>query len=105
MENAVLIQNVTLADIERMINKAVERRMSEFYERIHDKPPVMVKRKDAAALLGVSLPTLDSYARIGIIHAHHIGGRVFFDDGDLQSVKGRRPLDKHLTVSEQEPFA
>lgn len=83
IKNSVLIQETTLTDIERMINRAVDARMSEFYERINQKPRVMVKRKDAARMLGVSLPTLDAYAKIGMLHAKHVGGRVFYSDEEL----------------------
>ena len=87
--NAVLVQGASLQDIERMIDRAVEKRMNDFYERIKEKPPVLVRRKDAARMIGRSLPTLDAYAKAGILHARHIGGCVFFDECELLSVKGR----------------
>ena len=89
MNNAVLIQNATLDDIEAMVNKAVERRMAEFYDRVRSKPPVLIKRKDAAKMLGISLPTLDMYGKAGILHQRHIGGRVYYEEEELLSVKGR----------------
>ena len=87
MDNAVLIQGATLSDIERMINKAVESRLADFYSSLQKKEPVLIKRKDAAAFLGISLPTLDAYGRCGILHPRHIGGRVFFSEEELMSVK------------------
>lgn len=87
--NAVLIQGATLADLEAMINRAVERRMESFYKKIQKKEAVLVRRKEAATLLHVSLPTLDAYARAGLLHAHRIGGRVFFDEEEVMSHKGR----------------
>lgn len=87
MDNAVLIQGATLSDIERMIDKAVERRISAFYASLQKKEPTLVRRKDAAVLLGISLPTLDAYGRCGILHPHHIGGRVFYSEEELLSVK------------------
>lgn len=71
--NSVLIQCATLSDIERMINSAVDARMAAFYESIKEKPPVMIKRKEAAKMLGVSLPTLDQYSKFGILHPKHLG--------------------------------
>lgn len=87
--NAVLVQNATLADIEAMVNKAVDGRMRAFYEAVREKPPVLVRRKDAAVMLGISLPTLDAYGRIGILHPTRIGGRVFFREDELLSKKRR----------------
>ncbi len=89
INNAVLIQGATLADIEAMVSRAVERRMSEFYNRVKAKQPVLVRRKDAAKMIGRSLPTIDAYAKAGILHARHIGGCVFFDEDELLAVKGR----------------
>ncbi len=81
--NSVLIQGATLADIEAMIDRAVAKRMEDFYESIRHKPPVLVRRKDAAKLLGVSLPTLDAYGEHGILHPKHLGGRVYYDEEEI----------------------
>jgi hypothetical protein len=85
--NCVLIQNATLADIEKMICRAVDARMTAFYETIKEKPPILVRRKAAAAILGVSLPTLDSYGKFGILHPQHLGGRVYYDEAEIEKYK------------------
>jgi hypothetical protein len=85
--NAVLIQGCTLADIEAMVNRAVEKRMKDFYENIKAKPPVLIKRKDAAERLGVSLPTLDAYAKAGFLHAQHLGGRIYFIEEEVEQYR------------------
>ena len=89
VSNAVLIQGASLSDIEAMISRAVDRRMREFYDSIREKPPVLVRRKDAAVMLGVSLPTIDAYGRHGILHPRHVGGRVFYEERELESYKRR----------------
>lgn len=85
--NSVLIQGATLSDIERMINRAVDARMKAFYDSIKEKPPVYVKRHDAAQMLSVSLPTLDAYGKHGILHPKHLGGRVFYDEAEIEKFK------------------
>lgn len=89
LNNAVLIQGVTLQDIEVMINRAVDARMEAFYRRVQPKQDALLRRKEAAALLGVSLPTLDRYACIGLLHPKHIGGRVYFSEEEVKSCKSR----------------
>ncbi len=86
ISNSVLVQGASLHDIERMIDKAVRKAVSEFYDSLQNAEPALVRRKDAAARLGVSLPTLDAYARAGIVHARHIGGRVFYDEAELSNI-------------------
>ena len=83
--NSVLIQGATLSDIERMINRAVDARMKAFYDSIREKPPVYIRRHEAARLLSVSLPTLDAYGKHGILHPKHLGGRVFYDEAEIIS--------------------
>ena len=63
--------------------------MKAFYDSLRRRDSVLVKRKDAAAMLGVSLPTIDKYGRYGILHPRHVGGRVFYEESELLSVKGR----------------
>lgn len=85
--NSVLIQGATLADIERMIDRAIAKRMENFYQSIQPKPDPLVKRVDAARLLGVSLPTLDNYGKFGILHPQHCGGRVYYAQSDIDRFK------------------
>ena len=89
LKNSVLVQGATLADIEEMVNRAIDKRMSAFYDTIRSKPPVMVRRKDAAKLIGVSLPTLDAYAKARILHPKHVGGRIFYSEDELSALRGR----------------
>lgn len=83
--NSVLIQGASLTDLERMIDRAVAKRMENFYMSIQRKPDPLVKRLDAARQLGVSLPTIDAYGRHGILHPRHVGGRVFYAQSELEN--------------------
>ncbi len=42
-------------------------------------------RKDAAALLGISLPTLGEYTKTGIIKGYRIGSRVRYKRSELEA--------------------
>lgn len=85
--NSVLIHGCTLQDIEKMICRAVDARMAAFYETIKEKPSVLVRKKDAARMLGVSLPTLSKYGKFGILHPKHLGGRVFYEESEIIKYK------------------
>lgn len=87
ISNAVLLQGCTISDIEKTINRAVEQAMNDFLESIRDRPDPLIKRVEAAKRLGISLPTIDAYARAGILHAKHIGGRVFFQESELSEIQ------------------
>lgn len=89
--NSVLVQNATLADIERMIDRAVAKRMEDFYKSIQSKPDPLVKRVDAAKQLGVSLPTLDNYGKFGILHPRHVGGRIYYAQSEIDTYLYNKP--------------
>ena len=83
--NAVLIQGATLADIEAMVDRAVAKRMEDFYQSIQPKPDPLIRRVDAAKQLGVSLPTLDKYGHYGILHPRHVGGRIYYAQSEIDT--------------------
>lgn len=83
--NSILIQSATLADLERMIDRAVAKRMEDFYKSIQPKPDPLIKRVDAAKQLGVSLPTLDNYGKYGILHPRHVGGRIYYAQSEIDT--------------------
>lgn len=87
-ESSLLIHGATITDIEELVGRVVDARIQAFYESIRNKPDVLVRRKEAARRIGVSLPTLDAYARAGILHSRHIGGRVFFLEDELAVLDG-----------------
>lgn len=87
IDNCVLIQNCTMTDLQRMIERAVDSRMAAFYEKIKSKQEVLVKRKEAAVMLAVSLPTLDNYGKFGILHPKRLGGRVFYTQSEIEKYK------------------
>ena len=69
-----------------MIDRAVDKRMRAFYEAVREKPTsVLVSRKDAARIIGVSLPTLDRYGKYGILHPKRRGGSVLYAEAELRA--------------------
>lgn len=49
-------------------------------------------RKETADLLQISLPTLQSYQRTGLIKGHRIGSRVLFSRGDIEQALQSIPV-------------
>ena len=85
IQNSVLIQTATLDDVARIVERTIDARMRDFYERIKIQPDPLVKRVDAAKMLGVSLPTLDNYGKFGILHPKHCGGRIYYAQSELDN--------------------
>lgn len=86
-QNYMLIQGVTLNDLENMISRLLDEKLANIFESIPKQAEVpengLYKRKEAAEKLLVSLVTLDTWTKAGIITARRIGGRVYYTDKDI----------------------
>ncbi len=47
------------------------------------KPPVLLSRKEVAAILKITLPTLQKHTDSGLLKAHYVGRRVLYDQNVL----------------------
>ncbi len=98
IQNAVLIQNVSLQDLERMVKRAVAEQMANIREQLAQKEekkeglPNFFKRIETARMLGVSLPTLAEWTRIGIIKCHRIGYRVYYTEDEIMKAMGCKDI-------------
>ncbi|MDZ7634794.1 MAG: helix-turn-helix domain-containing protein [Bacteroidales bacterium] len=48
------------------------------------KKPLYLTRHQAAEMLHITLPTLHSYTRMGIIQSHRIGGRILYLESSIE---------------------
>ncbi len=97
VSNAVLVQGVTLQDLERMVKRVVSQQLEEYKSKLPPpqkavvttkKTPTYIKRKDAAKLLSVSLTTLDKWTMAGFIHPCRICSRVYFTQEEIDRALG-----------------
>lgn len=86
MENSLILQNATIADLEKMVTRVVRAEMDKVIKTFN--PPTVrsriVPRKIAAKELGVSLTTIDTWSKNGIIRPIHRGGRTYYDLNEIQ---------------------
>jgi len=54
--------------------------------------PKFYHRKEVAKILGLSLPTLDRYATLGLIKSRRIGNRILFSEEDIQEALKEGPI-------------
>jgi len=54
--------------------------------------PKYYSRKEVAKMLGLSLPTLDSYTSQGLIKSGRIGNRILYSEEDIQNALDNGPV-------------
>ncbi len=66
----------TKDDLRRIILEAIKESSSE--KPSSEPKELLIDKKEAAKILGVSVPTIDNYRRNGILPSYRFGNRVRF---------------------------
>ena len=80
----VLFTQVPIADLQGYIAQTIQHELSVILKaEPAPDPDELVTRKQAAKILGLSLPTLHGYTVRGIVPAYRLESRVRYKKGDL----------------------
>lgn len=84
MDNIIL---TTIPELQGLIEATVRKVFSENLVISHKPQPEIdyITRKDAAKILGVSLPTLNEWTKKGIITGYRISTRVRYNKDEILS--------------------
>lgn len=85
---ALLIEQMhgaTLTARLEQIEKAISRLADSLTPPETSAAPDYISRKEAAALLGVTLVTLDDWTNKGILQAYKIGRRIYYKPGEISA--------------------
>jgi excisionase family DNA binding protein len=85
MENSVLIEKVTRAQLTDAINQAVKNQFEELKQELHKvrDQEELLTRHEAANLLKINITTLYHWTRKGKIPSYGIGNRVYYKRSEV----------------------
>lgn len=85
MKDSLLIQNVTVEELTEMLRSTIREEINT--NRVIPEPSEEknLTRKETAKLLRISLPTLNSYTKNGLLKAYTIGNRVLYSEKDIKT--------------------
>jgi excisionase family DNA binding protein len=88
MSNQKVLIEMGLGDLEETIRKVIREEFTSRATINNKKEEKVITRKQAAGMLGVSLPTLSNLIKEGDIPAYHLGGQIRFIESEvLSSIK------------------
>lgn len=92
MQNEVVqLHNVTPESLKKEIVESIKEVLFEFLKK-ESKEDKLLTRSEVAKVLAISLPTLRSYVKRGIIKEHRVGSRVLYKWSDiLESLPSSNP--------------
>jgi excisionase family DNA binding protein len=85
MENSVLIEKITEAQLIDAINMAVQNKFEEFKRELYNvrDQEELLTREEAANLLKINITTLYHWTRKGKIPSYGIGYRVYYKRSEV----------------------
>jgi hypothetical protein len=82
MENSILIRNITVKDLQELVRSVFREELQILLPQKGE--PKYMTRKEVAAFLKISLPTLHNYTKAGIVKGFRIGTRVLYKMEDIE---------------------
>lgn len=76
MQNSILLENITSDELFTKFRELISEELSKRLQP--EVPQVYITKKEAAAKLRLSLPTLDRLTADGTIHGYRMGRRVLY---------------------------
>jgi excisionase family DNA binding protein len=83
MKNAVLVENITMNEIEEMVKSTVQNSMNQLLVELK-KNRDLIKRLRACEMLGVSVPTIVKMTKEGKLIDYRINGEVKYDPSEIE---------------------
>jgi hypothetical protein len=90
-ENSIILQNVSPEQLFTTFRDIVREELAQTSPK--DETHYLT-RKEVSKLLHVSLPTLGTYSKRGIIKTHRIGSRILYAEVDIQAAIKESPKYK-----------
>ena len=84
-KQAIQFYEVDPEEFKKEILEGVEKLLAEFSKQFTPKEPeVWLSRKNVSELLGISLPTIHEWGKLGILKPYKIGTRVRYRQSDIE---------------------
>ena len=83
MNNSIILQNVTRQDLIEIFEGVLTEKLQQLAPPPANKTEYLT-RKEVAALLRISIPTLHEFIKTGKLKAYRIGGRVLFNKAEIE---------------------
>ena len=82
----VILSNIPLQDLKAAIGELLDLKIQEHFAKPIPKPENdLITRKEAAKLLGVSLPTILDWTKSGKIVGYRISSRIRYKKSEIEN--------------------
>jgi excisionase family DNA binding protein len=84
MEQVISIR-ISIEELKKLVKDALKESLTEYFTGTkRDASNEYLTRNQVATLLKVTLPTLNRWAKTGVLKCHRVGRRVFYKMSDIE---------------------
>jgi len=85
MQNEIILSGISFDQLQESIRTTVRNEVEKVVSCLQktEPPTELITRKEAVAILGISLPTLAAFTKKGIIPAQRIGTLIRYNRADV----------------------
>jgi excisionase family DNA binding protein len=86
----IILQGISIEEFFQRIEKIIEEKIDEKIKVEKKETVRYLTRKEVAALLRITLPTLHEWTKFGWIPSYRIGTRVLYKEKEVEERIGKR---------------
>ncbi len=91
----LIFHSTTRDDLKQLLEEAVKVQLEKHFPKKEDDDERLLTRKEVAKILGISLPTLHTYTKEGIIQASRLGSMIRYKKCDIDDALKNIGYIKH----------
>ena len=84
MSTEIILHTTPKSELRDLVAEAVKEQLSTFFDK-KEPDNRMLSRKEVSEMLGISLPTLHTWTKEGVIPGVRIGNTVRYRSGEIQA--------------------
>ena len=91
----ILLNGVKLNELLAKIGQLIDEKIGNLQQPKEKKQSQFISRKEVAALLKISLPTLNQWSKLGWLLSYKMGNRVLYDAQEVEQALCKVTAYKH----------
>lgn len=95
MSTGIILHSTPKDELKSLIANAVKEELSTFFDKEKEPDTKLKTRKEVCEMLGISLPTLHTWTKEGVIPAIRIGSSIRYRPQDVEAAMQNIRSIKH----------
>jgi len=96
MSEDIILHSTSKSDLKTLIAETFKEELTTFFSKNKKSDDRLRTRKETAEILGISLPTLSTWTKSGVIKAFRIGNSVRYKAEDINNALNNIQSIKYL---------